>query len=78
MDGGVTVNWKKRKKRNKIMKHYGYNYWRSYQILLRSRCLVQYYKDHYKFNGWEDTLATMAVLNKYRKKVSDTDVLEET
>lgn len=42
------MNWKKRKKRNKIMKHYGFYTYVQYEMLLR----IKYYVQHYKEKNW--------------------------
>lgn len=63
------MNWKKRKKRNKTMKHYGFRTYVQYEMWLRFRSTVQYYKD----KGWfseSDRLmiATHVVYTRYRDK----------
>ena len=49
------MNWKVRKKRNRIIKHYGFNNYVQYQTYLRFCCELQRYKERNWFSE-EDRL----------------------
>lgn len=42
--------WKIRKKRNRIMSHYGFYNYKQYQTYLRFRCELQHYKERSWFS----------------------------
>ncbi len=44
------MNWKIRKKRNKIVKRYGFRNYAQYQIYLRFRCELQHYNERNWFS----------------------------
>lgn len=63
------MNWKKRKKRNKIMKHYGFWVYIQYEIHLRIMNLVQHYKDKNWFTEKDRIMiAEYMVMQSYIEK----------
>ena len=48
------MNWRKRKKRNHIMKHYGFWCWSQYQMHLRISAEIQRYTELNWFTNYED------------------------
>jgi len=63
------VNWKKKKKRNKIMKHYGFCTYTQYEIYLRIMNLVQHYKDKHWFTKKDRIMiAEHVIMSRYREK----------
>ena len=59
------MNWKKRKKRNRILKRHGLSSWTDYQMTLRIRSEIEYLNEKYgksvyewKTDAWKSIYAT--------------------
>lgn len=50
------MNWKKRKKQNKILKHYGFNTYAQYKKYLRFKYEVQHYRENHWFSDSDKIL----------------------
>lgn len=63
------MNWRKRKKRNRICKHYNIQSYTQYKAYVEMRCLV-YAMQHSEINyaGFECAIASGAVRYKYTKR----------
>lgn len=61
--------WKKRKKRNRIMKHYGFHVYTQYEIYLRIMNLIQHYKDKNWFTEKDRIMiAEHMIMSRYIEK----------
>ena len=63
------MNWRKRKKRNRICKHYNFQSYTQYKAYVEMRCLV-YAMQHSEidYSGFEYAIASGAVRYKYTKR----------
>lgn len=65
------MNWKKRKKRNQIMKHYGLTSYKQYELYLRFRCVFQRYTERGWFKYEDRIMMAWHSVTNYKKKLQE-------
>ena len=61
------MNWRKRKKRNRLMKSAEVQYWNQYKFVVYAKCSAFAAKQKGDPSGWRETIAILGAANKFNR-----------